>query len=98
MVGAPEHAVVGARFGRGVDHISRFVGLSVANLYLLAALCTMWEVIARYVFNNPTQWAFEVVMVLCATAWMLSAGFVTLQKRHIGITVLYLMASDRTRW
>lgn len=98
MVGAPEHAVVGAQFGRGVDHISRFVGLSVANLYLLAALCTMWEVIARYVFNNPTQWAFEVVMVLCATAWMLSAGFVTLQKRHIGITVLYLMASDRTRW
>ena len=98
MVGAPEHAVVGARFGRGVDHISRFVGLSVANLYLLAALCTMWEVVARYVFNNPTQWAFEVVMVLCATAWMLSAGFVTLQKRHIGITVLYLMASDRTRW
>ncbi len=98
MVGAPEHDVVGARFGRGVDHISRFVGLSVANLYLLAALCTMWEVVARYVFNNPTQWAFEVVMVLCATAWMLSAGFVTLQKRHIGITVLYLMASDRTRW
>ena len=37
-------------------------------------------------------------MVLCATAWMLSAGFVTLQKRHIGITVFYLMASDRTRW
>ena len=29
---------------------------------------------------------------------MLSAGFVTLQKRHIGITVFYLLASDQTRW
>ena len=28
---------------------------------------------------------FEVVMVL-ATAWMLSAAYVTLHKRHIGIT------------
>jgi tripartite ATP-independent transporter DctM subunit len=93
-----DRPVAGAGFGRAVDHVSRFVGLSVANLYLLAATCTMWEVIARYVFNDPTQWVFEVVMVLCATAWMLSAGFVTLQKRHIGITVLYLMANDRVRW
>ncbi len=94
MVGAP----IGARFNNTVDHFSRFLGLSVGNLYLLAAFCTMWEVVARYVFHSPTQWAFEVVMVLCAAAWMLSAGFVTLKKRHIGITVFYLMASERTRW
>ncbi len=94
MVGAP----AGAGFNRSVDHVSRFLGLAVGNLYLLAAICTLWEVIARYIFNAPTQWVFEVVMVLCASAWMLSAGFVTLRKRHIGITVFYLMASERVRW
>ncbi|MDA8637761.1 TRAP transporter large permease subunit [Rhodospirillales bacterium] len=94
MVGAP----IGTAFNNTVDHFSRFLGLAVGNLYLFAAFCTMWEVIARYVFHSPTQWAFEVVMVLCASAWMLSAGFVTLKKRHIGITVFYLMASERTRW
>lgn len=94
LVGAPAFAGV----GESVDHVSRFVGLAVGNLYLLAAFCTLWEVVARYVFHAPTQWVFEVVMVLCACAWMLSAGFVTLQKRHIGITVLYLMASKKTRW
>ncbi|WP_281683939.1 TRAP transporter large permease subunit, partial [Thalassobaculum salexigens] len=73
-------------------------GFSVGFLYLMAAACTLWEVAARYIFNSPTLWVFEVVMVLCACAWMLSAGYVTLQKRHIGITVLYLMASKRTRW
>ena len=41
---------------------------------------------------------FRVVMVLCAVAWMISAGFVTLQKRHIGITVLCLMAPEWVRW
>jgi len=94
LVGAPVIESV----GRPVDHVSHFVGLAVGNLYLLAAACTMWEVFTRYVLHAPTQWVFEVVMVLCATAWMLSAGFVTLKKRHIGITVLYLMASARTRW
>ena len=94
LVGAP----IGEPFNRSVDHVSRFLGLSVGNLYLLAAACTLWEVFSRYLLNQPTQWVFEVVMVLCAVAWMISAGFVTLQKRHIGITVLYLMAPERTRW
>ena len=94
MVGAPKRSV----FNSSVDHFSRFLGLAVGNLYLIAAFCTLWEVVARYFFHSPTQWVFEVVMVLCASAWMLSAGFVTLQKRHIGITVFYLMATERTRW
>ncbi|MEM1298979.1 MAG: TRAP transporter large permease subunit [Pseudomonadota bacterium] len=93
-----EREPVAAGFTRGIDHVSRFAGLAVGNLYLIAAACTLWEVFARYVLNDPTQWVFEVVMVLCACAWMLSAGFVTLQKRHIGITVFYLMASEKTRW
>ncbi len=91
-------AQIGEPFNRSVDHVSRFLGLSVGNLYLLAAGCTLWEVFSRYLLNQPTQWVFEVVMVLCAVAWMISAGFVTLQKRHIGITVLYLMAPERVRW
>ncbi|MEM7743051.1 MAG: TRAP transporter large permease subunit [Pseudomonadota bacterium] len=87
-----------AGLGRAVDHVSRFAGLAVANLYLVAVGCTLWEVYARYMLGTPTQWVFEVVMTLCATAWMISAGFVTLQKRHIGITVFYLRASEGTKW
>jgi tripartite ATP-independent transporter DctM subunit len=81
-----------------VDRFSRFLGLSVAQFYILCAFVTLWEVVARYAFDAPTSWAFEVVMVLCATAWMLSVGYVTSHKRHIGITVFYLMAGSGTRW
>ena len=83
---------------RIIDHFSKFSGLAVSQLYLVAAICTIYEVVSRYVFNAPTQWAFEVVMVLCATAWMLSAGYITLHKRHISINVLYLMAGDKGKW
>lgn len=81
-----------------IDVFSRFSGLAVGQLYLLCAAITMYEVIARYFFHAPTQWAFEMVMVLCATAWMLSVGYITQRSRHIGITVFYLMATPRTQW
>jgi len=83
---------------RFYDHFSKFSGLAVAQLYLICAAVTGYEVVSRYVFDSPTQWVFEVVMVLAATAWMLSAAYVTLHKRHIGITVFYIMASDRGKW
>ncbi|WP_084618715.1 TRAP transporter large permease subunit [Thalassobaculum salexigens] len=81
-----------------INKFSQFTGLAVAQLYFLCGVITLYEVISRYAFHAPTQWAFEMVMVFCATAWMLSAGYVTLKNRHIGITVFYLMASDRAKW
>ena len=81
-----------------MDHFSHFSGLAVAQFYIISAFVTLYEVVARYVFNAPTQWAFEMVMVLCASAWMISAGYVTLKKRHIGITVFHILVSDRARW
>jgi TRAP-type C4-dicarboxylate transport system permease small subunit len=83
---------------RAIDHVSEFLGLAAAQLYLLCALITTYEVVMRYVFHAPTQWAFEVVMVLCASAWVLSVGYVTRHRRHIGITVLYVLAPPRVRW
>ena len=80
-----------------VDHISHIVGIAVSTFYLIAALATLVEVFSRYVLNKPTYWAFETVMVSVAAAWMLSAGYVTLKKRHISITVIHNIAS-RTPW
>jgi len=81
-----------------ISRFSQFSGLAIAQLYLVIAAITLWEVFTRYVLDAPTQWAFETVMVLCATAWMVSAGYVTLKNRHIGITVFYLMASEQNKW
>jgi len=83
---------------RGVDRISQTVGLSVAHFYLVCALITAYEVILRYIFNSPTLWAFEVVMVVCAAAWALSGGYVTMRRSHIAITVVYQYTKGRLRW
>ena len=81
-----------------IDHTSHFLGICVSTFYLVAAVATLYEVFARYLFNAPTLWAFEIVMVLCASSWMLSSGYITLKKRHIGITVIQSIAPPNVRW
>ena len=82
----------------GIDRLSQVLGLSVAHFYLVVTVITSYEVIARYAFNAPTMWAFELVMVLCASAWALSGGYVTMRRGHIAITVLYQYSTGTVRW
>ena len=81
-----------------VDRLNQFIGLSVSHLYMICAVITVYEVSARYFFNSPTQWAFEVVMVVCASTWALSGSYITMRRAHIAITVLYDHAKGRVRW
>lgn len=83
---------------KGVDWFTTFIGRAVGQLYFILACITVFEVMMRYLFNAPTMWAFELVIILCATAWMLSVGYITQQQGHIGITVLYVMAPPRVQW
>ena len=81
-----------------IDHVSHFTGISASVLYLIAIFATLYEVFARYLFNAPTEWAYEIVMVLVATCWMLSAGYITFRQRHIAVTVFSHAASPEARW
>ncbi|MCB1333689.1 MAG: TRAP transporter large permease subunit [Roseivivax sp.] len=81
-----------------IDNFSHITGIAVSVFYLVAALATMVEVFSRYVLNAPTLWAFETVMTLCAAAWMLSAGYITLKQRHIAITVIHGLTTKRQQW
>jgi len=83
---------------RGIDRVSQFIGLSAAHFYLVCALITAYEVILRYFFNQPTLWAFEVVMVVCAAGWVMSGPYVTMRNAHIAITVAYQYTKGAVRW
>ncbi len=86
------------RLFHAVDRMNQFVGLSVAHFYMICAVITVYEVVRRYFFNAPTQWAFEVVMVVCASAWALSGGYITMRRAHISITVIHERVRGRARW
>lgn len=84
-----------SRLAAGMDRVSVFIGYACAVLVFACVLLSVFEVIMRYGFNAPTQWTFETVMVVCATAWVMSSGYVTERKRHIAITFLELLVPPR---
>lgn len=81
-----------------MDHISHFCGVASAVMFLVAAIATLWEVVSRYFLHAPTQWAFEMTMVLIAGCWMFSSGYITLRQKHISITVISHSVSEKNQW
>lgn len=84
--------------GLFVSRLSIAIGYACAPLYLISLLVALREVVMRYFFSNPSDWAFEVTLTLCAMAWALSVGYVGQQNRHIAITFLHdLVRPSRKR-
>lgn len=81
-----------------VDRLNRLLGEWLCYLYLAAVAITAYEVVMRYVLNAPTSWAFELTILLCAICYLLSGGFVTVQRKHIAITSVYDLMPARVRW
>lgn len=84
-----------SRLAAWMDRISVFIGHALTIPLFLCLALSIYEVVMRYFFHAPTQWTFETLMVLCATAWVMSAGLVTQRKRHITITVLETVVPAR---
>lgn len=80
-----------------IDSISQGFGKAVAWLILPNVLALVYEVIARYIFQSPTIWSYEVTYFLYGTHFLLGAAFVLLLKGHIRIDVLYMHLSPRGR-
>ena len=80
-----------------ISRLSIAIGYACAPLYFVSLLVAVREVIMRYFFNAPSDWAFEVTLTLCAVAWALSVGYVGQQNRHIAITFLHDLAGPALR-
>jgi TRAP-type mannitol/chloroaromatic compound transport system permease small subunit len=43
-----------------IDATSTFIGKTFAWLIVVLTLHVSWEVVARYLFNQPSSWAFDL--------------------------------------
>jgi TRAP-type C4-dicarboxylate transport system permease small subunit len=84
-----------SRYADTMDRISVFIGQACSVLLFACIVASAAEVVMRYGFDRPTVWSTELAMTLCATAWVLSVGFVTQRNRHISITMLELVVGPK---
>ena len=85
------------RLVRAIDKFTDTTGVWIAWLNVPLVLAVAYEVIARYVFNAPTIWSFDVTYMLYGTIFMLGCAYALHKGAHIRTDFFYEKWSDRTR-
>jgi len=73
---------------RVVDTFSEWSGKAVAWLIIPLFLSLTYEGIARYAFDAPTLWAYDLSYMLYGALFMLGAHYTLLKGAHIRTDML----------
>src|SRR3954469_2572741 len=74
---------------RACDAVSLWSGKLVAWLIFPMVLSLVYEVIARYIFDAPTTWAYDMTYILYGSFFMLGSAYTLLKKGHIRTDSFY---------
>jgi TRAP-type mannitol/chloroaromatic compound transport system permease small subunit len=80
-----------------IEGLSTTTGWLGGWLVVPMTLAITYEVVARYAFNAPTVWAYDVTYMLFGAQFMLVAAYTLLKGGHIRTDVFYERWSARTR-
>ena len=86
-----------ARLADAIDALTRFFGKTIAWLILPMVLSLVWEVVARYFFDAPTIWAYDMTFMLYGTFFMVGSAWTLQRGGHIRTDVYYMKWSKRTQ-
>jgi TRAP-type mannitol/chloroaromatic compound transport system permease small subunit len=86
-----------ASIGKFIEGVSTWSGKAVAWLCLILVMELVYDTIARYGFNAPTEWSYDISYMLYGTMFMIGAAYTLLLDEHVRIGVLYDRVSDRSR-
>jgi len=72
-----------------IDKMNGYVGEYVAWWSIIAVFVYYYEVIARYIFNSPTNWAHEGMFLMFGMQYMLAAGFTERERGHVNVDIIH---------
>ncbi len=71
-----------------MQRLASLAAAIAAGALLLLVATQMWQVIARYVFNDSPSWTEPVTVVLLSTAMSLGAAAGVQERRHFAFALL----------
>jgi TRAP-type mannitol/chloroaromatic compound transport system permease small subunit len=72
-----------------VDKVSTFVGQAFSFLIVALTLLITWEVFSRYALDHPHAWAFDVMIMMYGTLFMMAGAYTLAKNSHVRGDVLY---------
>jgi TRAP-type mannitol/chloroaromatic compound transport system permease small subunit len=78
-----------------IEWINVKAGHYVAWWALIAVFVYYYEVVARFVFNSPTNWVHESMFLMFGMQYMLSGAYAYREDQHVRVDVFYSKFSPR---
>lgn len=73
------------------------MGETACWLFLVAVVCSVFEVISDSVFNAPTIWVHDTTIMLCASCFLLGGAYAMQRREHIRITLVTDLLPEKWR-
>lgn len=80
-----------------IDKMNGYVGEFVAWWSIIAVFVYYYEVLARYIFNSPTNWAHEGMFLMFGMQYMLAAGFTERERGHVNVDIIHKYFPPRVK-
>jgi TRAP-type mannitol/chloroaromatic compound transport system permease small subunit len=80
-----------------VDRISTWVGQAFSVCIVILTLHVSWEVFSRYALDAPRAWAFDFMIMMYGTLFMMAGAYTLSRNGHVRGDVLYGFFRPRTQ-
>jgi TRAP-type mannitol/chloroaromatic compound transport system permease small subunit len=96
-IGTHEDPTLGlhTRFTDKIEWVNVKVGEFAAYWAVLSVFGYYYEVIARFVFNSPTNWLHESMFLMYGMQYMLAGAYAYKLDQHVRVDVFYTKFSPR---
>jgi TRAP-type mannitol/chloroaromatic compound transport system permease small subunit len=78
-----------------IDRLNTKAGEYVAYWAVIAVFVYYYEVLARFVFNSPTNWVHESMFLMFGMQYMISGAYAYREDQHVRVDVIYSKFSPR---
>ena len=80
-----------------VDKLSTWVGQAFSWLIVALTLHISWEVFSRYVLDHPRAWAFDAMIMMYGTLFMMAGAYTLAKNGHVRGDVIYGFFTPRAQ-
>ncbi len=80
-----------------IDQLSKTVGHAFAWCIVILTVGTCFEVTARYLFNDPTSWAFDLSYLMYGAVFYMAGAYTLSRGGHVRADMFYRKWRPRTQ-
>lgn len=97
LAGTHEDPTLGlhTRFTDWIETVNVRAGEFAAYWAVISVFVYYYEVIARFVFNSPTNWVHESMFLMYGMQYMLAGAYAYREDQHVRVDVIYTKFSPR---